>query len=83
MPTNTTVRHVSRNHVVISPATGYSVVVFNIAAGADLEAIVISDDGMETIRLLVAGPEAHQTMGIKTNEFGVVDIIYTEKPSAV
>lgn len=76
-----TVRHVSKNHVVIAPATGYSVVLFNLTDG-NVEAIVSADDGSETIRLLVAGPDGNQTMSIKTLDNGIVDIVYTETADA-
>ena len=74
-----TVRHVSKNHVVIAPATGYSVVLFNLTDG-NVEAIVAADDGSETIRLLIAGPAANQTMSIRTDDEGMVSIIYARKP---
>jgi hypothetical protein len=75
------VRHIDRNHVTIAPATGYSVVLFNLTDG-NVEAIVAADDGSETIRLLVAGPEANQTMSIQTDKSGVVDIVYAETSDA-
>lgn len=72
-----TVRHVTKDHVVIRPAPGYSVVVFNLKNG-DVEAMVASDDGSETIRLLIAGPGPDQHMAIRTRD-GVVDIRYQQK----
>lgn len=71
-----TVRHITKNHVTIIPAKGWSVTVFNLT-DRDVEAIVAADDGSEVIRLLVAGPSESQTMSIKTTN-GVVDIVYTE-----
>jgi len=70
------VRHITRDHVTIAPEKGYTVIVFNLAEG-NVEAIVAADDGSETIRLLVAGPGPDQTMSIKTDKSGVVDIVYT------
>ena len=80
--TSTTVRHITKDRVVITPARGYSVVLFTIGkGGGDIEALVVSDDGSDTIRLLVAGPADSQTMSLKSDEFGVVEIIYSEKPT--
>lgn len=75
MPPFVTVRHISRDRVTITPAAGFSVVVFNLAEG-NVEAVVAADDGSETIRLLVAGPGPDQTMSIANAEGGVVDIVY-------
>ena len=79
--TSTTVRHITKNHVVITHAMGYSVVTFKLAEG-NVEVIVASDDGLEAIRLLVAGPADNQTMTIGTDDDGVVDILYLEKPTS-
>lgn len=77
-PISATVRHLTKNHVTISPERGYSVILFNLAEG-NVEAVVAADDGSETIRLLIAGPGANQTMSIKTDHAsGVVDIVYAE-----
>jgi hypothetical protein len=77
---STTVRHITKDHVVITPAKGYSVVLFTIGkVGGDIEALVVSDDGAETIRLLVAGPHADQTMAIRTSDDGTVSIMYARK----
>ena len=74
-----TVRHITRDHVHITPAKGFSVTVFSIAA-AHVEAIVVSDDGFETIRLLIEAPGPTRTMTISKHEIsGDVDIIYSEK----
>ena len=79
--TSTTVRHITKDHVVITPAKGYFMATFKIGnAGGDVEVIVASDDGLEAIRLLVAGPGPDQTMTIGTDDNGVVDILYLEKP---
>lgn len=73
-----TVRHASKNHVVITPAEGYSVVLFNLAEG-NVEVVVVAEDGSETIRLLVAGPGPDQSMGIDTDpKTGVVNIVYRD-----
>jgi len=80
-PISATVRHQTKNHVTITPERGYSVVLFNLAEGSDVEAFVASDDGEETIRLLIAGPGPHQTMSISTDaQTGVVNIHYTTTP---
>ena len=78
-----TVRHISKDHVRITPAPGWSVVLFNVStAGAVAEAVVTSDDGSETIRLGVAAPKVGQYMNVKVgvegNERGV-DIVYGAK----
>jgi len=79
--TSTIVRHVDKDHVVITPGKGYSVAVFNIGKiGGDLEAVVVADDGSDTIRLLVAGPTPDQHMAIRTNDDGSVSILYARKP---
>ena len=79
--TSTTVRHITKDHVVITPAKGYFTARFNIGKeGGDVEVIVASDDGLEAIRLLVAGPSPDQTMSIGTDDDGVVDIFYLGKP---
>lgn len=75
-----TVRHLNANHVTISPSKHYSVVMFNLTDG-NVEALVAADDGDETIRLLIAGPGPNQTMSIKTDPWGVVDIVYTPTPT--
>lgn len=75
-----TVRHIGKDHVTIAPAPGYSVVLFNLTDG-NVEAVVAADDGSETIRLLIAGPEPHQNMAIKTHKpTGIIDILYGKKP---
>lgn len=74
-----TIRHISKDHITISPAKGYSVVLFNLHDG-NVEAIVAAHDGSETIRLLVAGPGPDQNMAIKTHAIsGIVDIFYGKK----
>lgn len=75
-----TVRHINKDHITISPATGYSVTLFNIiGTTGSVEAIVAADDGSETIRLLVAAPEAGRLMQIKKHEpTGIVDITYSD-----
>ena len=76
-----TVKHLSKDRVRITPAAGWSVVIFNITTlGA--EAVVVADDGSETIRLRVAPPEPGRFMnveiGVAGNERGV-DIVYGDK----
>jgi hypothetical protein len=76
-----TVRYISKDHITISPAKGYSVTLFNVVEGSAVEAIVTADDGSETIRLLVAAPEPGRFMQIKKHEpTGIVNIIYQDKP---
>jgi len=76
----TTVRHVTKDHVVIMPATGYSVTVFNVSEGV-VEAVVAAADGSETIRLLVEPPGPGRTMSVRRDDFGVIDILYSDKAS--
>lgn len=71
------VRHITKNHVTIAPEIGYSVTVFNVA-DAHIEAVVASDDGTETIRLLVEAPGPDRTMAIKRHG-RIVDILYAQK----
>jgi hypothetical protein len=77
-------RHVSRDHVTITPRYGYSVVVFNFSTfgGAPIEAIIAAADGSETVRLLVAGPGSAQTISIETetrcNQPDITHIYYRE-----
>lgn len=74
------VRHISKDHVTIAPAKGYSVILFNVA-DKSVEAVVAADDGSETIRLLVAAPGAGRSMQIKTHQpTGIVNIYYTDTP---
>jgi hypothetical protein len=75
-----TVRHIDKDHILIQPAKGYSIVLFKLANG-NIEALAASDDGEETIRLLVLGPEPDQTMSILNCEDGSVEITYEDKPS--
>lgn len=73
-----TVRHITRDHVRITPAAGYSVVVFK-TIGRDLDAIVAADDGGETIRLRIEAPGSNKLMSIEmSNE--CVDIHYQDNP---
>jgi hypothetical protein len=77
-----TVRHVTKDHVTITPSPDYSVTVFTISNGA-VEAIVAADDGSETIRLLIAAPEPGRTMRIERDEpTGFVDIKYLDASDA-
>lgn len=82
MSTNAaTVRHISKNKVVIRPAKGWDVTVFNIKDGKFIEALVT--DGEETIRLRLEGPD--ESMGIKVNHQdwnNETHIEYVEKPNA-
>lgn len=83
MDSPATVRHISKDHVRITPAAGWSVMLFNVSTtGAIAEAVVIADDGSETIRLGIAPPKVGQYMNVKVgvegNERGI-DIVYGSK----
>lgn len=83
MDSPATVRHISKDHIRITPAAGWSIVLFNVSApGAVAEAVVTSDDGSETIRLGIAPPKVGQYMnvrvGVEGNERGI-DIVYGAK----
>ena len=70
------VRHISKGHITIAPGEGYSVVLFNLHDG-NVEAIVTSDDGLDTHRLLIAGPAPDQNMTIETHKpTGITNILY-------
>jgi hypothetical protein len=51
----TTVRHQSSRHVIIAPADGWEVTIFNIADGKFIDALVT--DGDETIKVSLEGPD--------------------------
>jgi hypothetical protein len=80
-PPITTVRHIDKNTVVITPAPGWEVVIFDVSDGKFIDALVT--DGSETIKLTLEGPD--ESMGIqiqhddKTNE---TRVLYMEKPRA-
>lgn len=75
-----TVRHISRDHITIAPAKGYSVTVWSVT-DTDLEAFVTADDASETIRLRLELPGPGRTVAIKRHEpTGITDVIYAEKP---
>ncbi len=72
------VRHISKDHITIAPGPGFVVTVFNIA-DAHVEAIVTSQDGLETHRLLIAAPDKGRSLEIKKHEpTGIVDLIYKD-----
>lgn len=75
------VRHLTKDHIRITPAAGYSVTVFNVHNGK-IEAIVSADDGSETIRLLIEAPAPGKAVALEV-EGTVVDIIYKDAPNAV
>ena len=70
-----TVQHLTKDHVLITPDKGYSVVMFK--GSEDIEAIVTSDDGEETIRLRVEQPRSSQKISFKACQNGAVEILYT------
>lgn len=67
------VRHISKNQVEIVPSTGWSVVLFNVQASPDI--VVVSDDGLESIRMALVKP--------KTNEYMTVRVGTETDPRAV
>jgi hypothetical protein len=74
-----TVRHLTKDHVVIRPTSAYSVTTFISAQNGVIEAIVTANDGSETIRLLVAAPEPGRMVKVEKDEkTGDVDIIYKD-----
>jgi len=74
-----TVKHLTKNHVQITPAEGYSVIL--MGKSGNLEAIVAADDGSETIRLRIEPAAAGYTMSAKVG-YRVVDIRYLEAADA-
>ncbi len=81
IPEIASVRHVTKNHVVIVCSVGYKVAVFNISESRQAEAIITADDGSETIRLHLEGPTDTQGIQIDGDD-RVMHITYVEKPSA-
>jgi len=59
----TTVRHLDRNTVVITPAPGWTVTIFDISDGKFIDACVTNGD--ETIKLTLEGPD--ESNGVKIN----------------
>lgn len=77
-----TVRHVNKNLVLIAPAEGYTVTIFNITDGKHIEAFVVSDDGEESFRIRLEGPDASHGVKIKYfDDSRETQIEYVEKPS--
>lgn len=72
----TSVRHVSKDHIVIAPAQNWTVTFFKIEANA-VEALVT--DGEETIRLLIQPPGPGRGMTIERSPGGFVDIRYFDE----
>lgn len=73
-----TVKHITKDHVRISPSPGYSVTLFTPHNG-QIEACVTADDGSETIRLRVDAPAPGRMIGYTVGEHREVDIKYTDK----
>jgi hypothetical protein len=72
------VKHISKNHIRITPSDGWSVTMFNVAD--TVEAFVSSDDGMETLRLHFERPGVGQTVVIKSvGDDGARDILYATR----
>jgi hypothetical protein len=74
----TAVFHVDRNTVVIAPAPGWTVTIFNITEGKFIDALVT--DGEETIKLSLEGPDA--SMGVVVShddETNQTRVTYVEK----
>jgi hypothetical protein len=78
----TTVRHLDKNTVVISPAPGWSVTIFNVSEGKFIDAFVT--DGSETIKLSLEGPDLAYGVKVQHDETtGETHVIYVEKPRAL
>lgn len=67
MRDKTAVYHIDKDHVVITPADGWSVTLFSVQ-DRTIEAVVARDDGSEAIRLHIAPPEAGQHMQIERSQ---------------
>lgn len=72
----TSVRHVSKDHIVIAPAKNWAVTFFKIETGA-IEALVT--DGEETIRLLFEPPGPGRGVTIERTVGGFVDVRYYDE----
>lgn len=80
--TATTVRHINKNTVVITPAPGFTVTIFNITEGKFIDALVT--DGTETIKLTLEGPDLAYGVTISHDEdTNETRIIYAEKPRSL
>lgn len=81
MDSPATVRYLSKNHIRITPAPGWQVVIFD-ASSVGVEAVVTADDGTETICLGIAPPTVDQKMsiliGVPGNDRGV-DVLYQRR----
>ncbi len=71
-----TVRHLSKDHVVINAEPGWSIAVFNIRDSA-VEAT--ATNGEETIRLLVEAPGPGRKMSIERVGERVIHFRYTDE----
>jgi hypothetical protein len=74
----TSVRHVSKDHIVILPAPGWSMTLFDAHGEDAIEATVVRDDGTETILLLIAAPGPGRTMSIERETGGFINIRYSD-----
>lgn len=81
----TTVRHLTPKHVVIAPAPGWEVTIFNVAEGQFIDALVTN--GEETIKLSLEGPGESNGVVIRhdetTNETHVVYVARKTDDGAV
>ncbi len=76
----TSVRHVSKDHIVIVPAPGWTATVFDIrGGGGPVEATVVKDDGTETIVLLIEAPGVGRKMTIEREIGGFINIRYSDE----
>lgn len=74
------VRHIDRNNVSIKAAENYTVAVFNVRNGREIDAFVTADDGSETIRLRLEGPTEAIGVVIEYSEHANETIIrYVER----
>ena len=70
----TTIRHISKDHIVIVPASGYSVVVWQ-SAGIP-EVMVSANDGSETFVLRFEPPGSDRLLATERAGDGSVHIKY-------
>lgn len=72
--TMATVRHETKDKIIITPERGYSVVMFR--GTASLEALIVADDGSEVTRLHIAPPRSDQELHATAGENRSIEIKY-------